>query len=146
MDYFQTVTITALNNFIEWHYDLSGYTVVNCRNCKNLKQVLVDNTPGNNFHHFVILVVTFAVTVNINIAEKHKTYHIKDEQLIKDGFKKFMKQEACPYEGCKFSLVVNHIHCIRPDCNYVLHSSGQIFAHKVHIRIHLTRLATSGRL
>lgn len=62
--------------------------------------------------------------------EKHKTYHIKDEQLTKDGFKKFMKQEECPYEGCKFSRVVNHIHCIRPECNYVLHSSGQIFAHK----------------
>ncbi|KAG0728909.1 Transcription factor castor [Chionoecetes opilio] len=62
--------------------------------------------------------------------EKHKTYHIKDEQLTKDGFKKFMKQEECPYEGCKFSRVVNHIHCIRSECNYVLHSSGQIFAHK----------------
>ncbi|XP_018008761.1 zinc finger protein castor homolog 1 isoform X3 [Hyalella azteca] len=62
--------------------------------------------------------------------EKHKTYHVKDEQLTKDGFKKFMKQEDCPFDGCKFSRVVNHIHCIRPDCNYVLHSSNQIFAHK----------------
>ena len=24
--------------------------------------------------------------------EKHKNYHMKDEQLNKDGFKKFMKQ------------------------------------------------------
>ncbi|CAL4065186.1 unnamed protein product, partial [Meganyctiphanes norvegica] len=62
--------------------------------------------------------------------EKHKSYHVKDEQLSKDGFKKFMKNEDCPYEGCKFNRVVNHIHCIRQDCNYVLHSSGQIFAHK----------------
>ncbi|XP_066959329.1 zinc finger protein castor homolog 1-like [Macrobrachium rosenbergii] len=72
--------------------------------------------------------------------EKHKTYHIKDEQLTKDGFKKFMKQEDCPYEGCKFSRVVNHIHCIRPECNYVLHSSGQIFAHKVHFNTLLLHL------
>nr|XP_053646337.1 zinc finger protein castor homolog 1-like isoform X11 [Cherax quadricarinatus] len=72
--------------------------------------------------------------------EKHKTYHIKDEQLTKDGFKKFMKQEECPYEACKFSRVVNHIHCIRPDCNYVLHSSGQIFAHKVHFNTLLLHL------
>ncbi|XP_042237575.1 zinc finger protein castor homolog 1-like isoform X2 [Homarus americanus] len=72
--------------------------------------------------------------------EKHKTYHIKDEQLTKDGFKKFMKQEECPYEGCKFSRVVNHIHCIRPECNYVLHSSGQIFAHKVHFNTLLLHL------
>ena len=63
--------------------------------------------------------------------EKHKTYHIKDEQLTKDGFKKFMKHEECGYEGCKLSKVANHIHCIRSDCNYVLHSSGQIYAHKV---------------
>ncbi|CAL4065187.1 unnamed protein product [Meganyctiphanes norvegica] len=62
--------------------------------------------------------------------EKHKSYHVKDEQLSKDGFKKFMKNEECPYEGCKFSRIVNHIHCIRQDCNYVLHSSGQILAHK----------------
>ncbi|XP_065170803.1 zinc finger protein castor homolog 1-like isoform X2 [Atheta coriaria] len=62
--------------------------------------------------------------------EKHKTYHIKDEQLSRDGFKKFMKNEACPYESCRFSKVCNHIHCIRPQCNYVLHSSGQLFSHK----------------
>ncbi|XP_023243469.1 zinc finger protein castor homolog 1-like [Centruroides sculpturatus] len=46
--------------------------------------------------------------------EKHKTYHIKDEQLNKDGFKKFMKQEHCTFENCRFSKVCNHIHCIRP--------------------------------
>ncbi|CAH1129565.1 unnamed protein product [Ceutorhynchus assimilis] len=62
--------------------------------------------------------------------EKHKTYHIKDEQLARDGFKKFMKNEACPFENCRFSKVCNHIHCIRPQCSYVLHSSGQLFSHK----------------
>ncbi|XP_063220399.1 zinc finger protein castor homolog 1 isoform X2 [Bacillus rossius redtenbacheri] len=62
--------------------------------------------------------------------EKHKTYHIKDEQLSRDGFKKFMKHEGCPFESCRFSRVCNHIHCIRAGCNYVLHSSGQLFSHK----------------
>ncbi|XP_023707022.1 zinc finger protein castor homolog 1 isoform X2 [Cryptotermes secundus] len=62
--------------------------------------------------------------------EKHKTYHIKDEQLSRDGFKKFMKHEMCPFDSCRFSRVCNHIHCIRTGCNYVLHSSGQLFSHK----------------
>ncbi|XP_018574221.1 zinc finger protein castor homolog 1-like isoform X2 [Anoplophora glabripennis] len=62
--------------------------------------------------------------------EKHKSYHIKDEQLSRDGFKKFMKNEICPFENCRFSKVCNHIHCIRPQCSYVLHSSGQLFSHK----------------
>ncbi|XP_072386834.1 zinc finger protein castor homolog 1-like isoform X1 [Diabrotica undecimpunctata] len=62
--------------------------------------------------------------------EKHKSYHIKDEQLSRDGFKKFMKNEKCPFDNCRFSKVCNHIHCIRPQCSYVLHSSGQLFSHK----------------
>ncbi|XP_022667768.1 zinc finger protein castor homolog 1-like isoform X3 [Varroa destructor] len=62
--------------------------------------------------------------------EKHKTYHIKDEQLAKDGFRKFLKHEACVFAGCRFHLVCNHIHCIRPGCNYVLQSSGQLYSHK----------------
>ncbi|XP_057665199.1 zinc finger protein castor homolog 1 isoform X1 [Diorhabda carinulata] len=62
--------------------------------------------------------------------EKHKSYHIKDEQLSRDGFKKFMKNESCPFDNCRFSKVCNHIHCIRPQCSYVLHSSGQLFSHK----------------
>ncbi|XP_015595893.1 uncharacterized protein LOC107268048 isoform X2 [Cephus cinctus] len=62
--------------------------------------------------------------------EKHKSYHIKDEQLSRDGFKKFMKSEDCAFEKCRFSRVCNHIHCIRPHCSYVLHSSGQLFSHK----------------
>ncbi|XP_043239162.1 zinc finger protein castor homolog 1-like isoform X2 [Amphibalanus amphitrite] len=63
--------------------------------------------------------------------EKHKTYHIKDEQLNKDGFKKYIKHEHCPFENCRFSKVCNHIHCIRPGCSYVLHSSGQLYSHKM---------------
>lgn len=62
--------------------------------------------------------------------EKHKSYHIKDEQLARDGFKKFLKTEACPFESCRFSHICNHIHCIRENCEYVLHSSGQLLSHK----------------
>lgn len=52
--------------------------------------------------------------IKISHLEKHKSYHIKDEQLNRDGFKKFMKHESCSYENCRFSRVCNHIHCIRP--------------------------------
>ena len=55
---------------------------------------------------------------------------MKDEQLNKDGFKKFMKHEPCGFLNCKFSRTHNHIHCIRSHCEYVLHSSGQLFSHK----------------
>jgi hypothetical protein len=62
--------------------------------------------------------------------EKHKTYHMKDEQLLKDGFKKFLKSEHCRVEGCRFTMICNHIHCVRSNCTYVLHSSGQLLSHK----------------
>ncbi|XP_055714453.1 zinc finger protein castor homolog 1-like [Phlebotomus papatasi] len=62
--------------------------------------------------------------------EKHKTYHIKDEQLTRDGFKKYLKSEACTFPSCRFSRVANHIHCTRENCSYVLHSSGQLISHK----------------
>ncbi|KAJ8320739.1 hypothetical protein KUTeg_002326 [Tegillarca granosa] len=73
--------------------------------------------------------------------EKHKTYHQKDEVLGRDGFKKFMKYEHCGYYGCRYSKVSNHIHCIRKgkkyflevkiqSCNYVLHSTAQLYSHK----------------
>lgn len=62
--------------------------------------------------------------------EKHKTFHIKDQQLIQDGFKKVLKNDPCPFEKCQFSLVCNHIHCMRKNCHYVLHSSGQLSSHK----------------
>ncbi len=63
-------------------------------------------------------------------AEKHKTYHIKDEQLARDGFKKFLKPDPCGFSGCRFSQLCNHIHCVRDGCSYVLHSSGQLLSHK----------------
>ncbi|RZF38189.1 hypothetical protein LSTR_LSTR005550 [Laodelphax striatellus] len=62
--------------------------------------------------------------------EKHKTYHIKDEQLARDGFKKFLKPDVCGFANCRFSQVCNHIHCVRDGCSYVLHSSGQLLSHK----------------
>ena len=34
--------------------------------------------------------------------------------LSKDGFKKFMKYDACHYPECRYSKVSNHIHCVRP--------------------------------
>lgn len=67
---------------------------------------------------------------SVSIVEKHKTYHIKDEQLARDGFKKFMKPDPCGFSNCRFSQVCNHIHCVRDGCNYVLHSSGQLLSHK----------------
>ncbi|XP_017759934.1 PREDICTED: uncharacterized protein LOC108550661 isoform X1 [Eufriesea mexicana] len=75
------------------------------------------------------------------VSDKHKSYHIKDEQLSRDGFKKFMKSEACTFEQCRFSRVCNHIHCIRPHCSYVLHSAGQLFSHKRKHERHETELA-----
>lgn len=55
---------------------------------------------------------------------------MKDEQLLKDGFKKFLKTEPCGVDGCRFTMICNHIHCIRSGCTYVLHSSGQLLSHK----------------
>ncbi|XP_058124135.1 uncharacterized protein LOC131281942 [Anopheles ziemanni] len=62
--------------------------------------------------------------------EKHKTYHQKDEMLLRDGYKKFLKTEDCTYKDCRFSRVCNHIHCMHENCRYVLHSSGQLLSHK----------------
>ncbi|XP_055548253.1 uncharacterized protein LOC129731907 isoform X2 [Wyeomyia smithii] len=62
--------------------------------------------------------------------EKHKTYHLKDEMLLRDGYKKFLKSEDCTYKNCRFSRVCNHIHCMHENCHYVLHSSGQLLSHK----------------
>ncbi|RWS16987.1 Transcription factor castor-like protein [Dinothrombium tinctorium] len=98
------------------------------------------------------LALPHAATHFVTFAEKHKTYHIKDEQLNRDGFKKFMKHESCTFENCRLSRNSNHIHCIRQGenagefahqlllsftdgvclagCSYVLHSSGQMHSHK----------------
>ena len=37
--------------------------------------------------------------------EKHKNFHMKDEQLNKDGFKKFMKNDPCGFSTCRFVYV-----------------------------------------
>lgn len=50
--------------------------------------------------------------------------------MIQDGFKKVLKNDPCPFESCQFSQVCNHIHCMRKNCHYVLHSSGQLCSHK----------------
>ena len=55
---------------------------------------------------------------------------MKDDNLLRDGFKKFLKSEECYFTDCRFSKVCNHIHCIRGNCSYVLHSSGQLLSHK----------------
>nr|XP_046917356.1 zinc finger protein castor homolog 1-like [Dermatophagoides farinae] len=62
--------------------------------------------------------------------EKHKSYHVRDEQLARDGFKKFMKHESCLFDDCRSSRVCNHIHCVRSGCTHVLHSTGQLYPHK----------------
>lgn len=41
-----------------------------------------------------------------------------------------MKNETCSFETCRFSQQCNHIHCVRENCFYVLHSSGQLLSHK----------------
>lgn len=55
---------------------------------------------------------------------------MKDVQLSQDGYKKILKTETCPFSNCKFSTLSNHIHCIRENCNYILHSSSQLLSHK----------------
>lgn len=88
------------------------------------------------FHSKKSLAVSFFLASNLfepfqfHFVEKHKTYHIKDELLARDGFKKFMKNEPCSFDRCRFSLQCNHIHCVRENCFYVLHSSGQLLSHK----------------
>ncbi|VDM01837.1 unnamed protein product [Schistocephalus solidus] len=72
--------------------------------------------------------------------EKHKNHHQKNDEHAKNGFRKFTKYEACRFAGCKYSSVMNHIHCIRPGCDYVVHSSSQILSHK---RKHERRQMTS---
>lgn len=79
----------------------------------------------------LILQILYSIFKNVFFfIEKHKTYHIKDEQLARDGFKKFLKTEACSFDRCRFSQQCNHIHCIRDNCFYVLHSSGQLVSHR----------------
>lgn len=70
-------------------------------------------------HFFAFLCLLHPLKSSLTNTEKHKSYHIKDEQLNRDGFKKFMKTEACTFDACKFSRVCNHIHCIRPGWKHI---------------------------
>lgn len=86
---------------------------------------------GQRTTHFHCLRPTCKFTFkNKADMEKHKSYHQKDEVLGRDGFKKFMKYEFCGFVGCRYSKVSNHIHCIRDNCDYVLHSTAQLYSHK----------------
>ncbi|CAH8533242.1 unnamed protein product [Schistosoma turkestanicum] len=71
--------------------------------------------------------------------EKHKGHHQKNDRFAQDGFRRYIKCENCDFPGCQYSGVINHIHCIRPGCDYVVHSSSQIVSHK---RKHDRRLAS----
>ncbi|KAF8565508.1 hypothetical protein P879_01123 [Paragonimus westermani] len=62
--------------------------------------------------------------------EKHKLHHQKNDHFAKEGFRKYIKCETCGFPSCKYSGIINHIHCIRPGCDYVVHSSSQILSHK----------------
>lgn len=81
-------------------------------------------------NHENLYFINLGLNLKFLSLEKHKSYHIKDEQLNRDGFKKFLKTEECSFKDCKYSKNCNHIHCIRENCNYVLHSSGQLYSHK----------------
>jgi hypothetical protein len=45
--------------------------------------------------------------------EKHKNFHMKDEQLNKDGFKKFMKNDPCGFSTCRYEIRQSYIHGIK---------------------------------
>nr|CAH8860562.1 unnamed protein product [Trichobilharzia regenti] len=62
--------------------------------------------------------------------EKHKLHHQKNDRYAQDGFRRYIKCENCDFPDCQYSGVINHIHCIRPGCDYVIHSSSQILSHK----------------
>uniref|UniRef100_A0A1I8FSK8 C2H2-type domain-containing protein n=1 Tax=Macrostomum lignano TaxID=282301 RepID=A0A1I8FSK8_9PLAT len=61
--------------------------------------------------------------------EKHRGHHARNDQFARDGFRKYMKYETCEFADCKFSRLMNHIHCIREGCDFVVHSSSQILSH-----------------
>lgn len=96
----------------------------------NIKPKWVRNIPNQKYSILLISSPNSKSKFEFARTEKHKTYHISNDLLARDGFKKFMKNEPCSFDRCRFSLQSNHIHCIRENCFYVLHSSGQMFSHK----------------
>lgn len=70
-----------------------------------MRTIYFDYDNSDLLFTFYIYTIKQVVTPNlyeIMFAEKHKTYHIKDEQLARDGFKKYMKNEPCPYRDCRY--------------------------------------------
>ena len=94
-----------------------------------------DRCPYRSAHtthfHCMRLNCGFSFKVKSDM-EKHNMYHQKDDEYMRDGFRKFMKYQPCPFasHGCSLSNVANHIHCMRPGCQYILHSSGQLQSHR----------------
>lgn len=70
-----------------------------CRRVFMINFCSAHSSPSSKFIHF--------------FAEKHKAYHAKNDELAKDGFRKYMKYEHCMFENCPYSKIMNHIHCIR---------------------------------
>ncbi|XP_033107700.1 zinc finger protein castor homolog 1-like [Anneissia japonica] len=62
--------------------------------------------------------------------EKHKAFHIKDDQYQREGFKKFSKHEFCRFDGCRYSHNTNHFHCIRSDCDFTFTAANQMQSHR----------------
>lgn len=62
--------------------------------------------------------------------EKHKSYHIKDDNYTRQGFKKFYKNEMCPFKSCQWNQKTNHFHCLRPNCTESFSSTNQAISHK----------------
>ncbi|XP_071946208.1 zinc finger protein castor homolog 1-like [Antedon mediterranea] len=62
--------------------------------------------------------------------EKHKAFHLKDDQYQREGFKKFSKHEFCRFDGCRYSHNTNHFHCIRSDCDFTFTAANQMQSHR----------------
>lgn len=62
--------------------------------------------------------------------EKYKSYYIKDDVYVKDGFKKFYKYEECKYEGCVYSKVINYFYCICVGCGFIFIFISQMIFYK----------------
>lgn len=133
--------LSSIKNFHVEHFKIDIFILKNDYITINFYPTYRLHCPPFRSAQFDPQVSIIYLFIFIFFLDKHKSYHIKDEQLSRDGFKKFMKSEACPFEQCRFSRVCNHIHCIRPHCSYVLHSSGQLFSHKRKHERHESELA-----
>jgi hypothetical protein len=60
----------------------------------------------------LILIAFLALFQLVATTEKHKTFHFKDDQLAKEGFKKYHKNDVCCID-CPLSGSTSHIHCVK---------------------------------